>query len=254
MTRKFSTLDENHGDDTAAIQLVRSIQVVLPKLSAMTLQREAFAFYDASLKNGEPTAARIAEGLMKVPGLEQKTAAARRSEWSRSRCCEYLRHEAAALNKELTDIAANTKSQAVRASIVDAIYSAIIADYPHLKVEAADMAVRRKLELTKGGRNGAAAMSQAPEPEAPATALEAPKATLAGVADVGLVQRQANQVANLIVLCLKTVNQVVVPQAQAVGITLDAQQTAALTMNMLICLQNGSKSHWKMPTEVEVSK
>ena len=236
-----------NGTDSM-VSWIQSIQVELPKLSPITLQREAFTFYDSGLKKGEPTAAALAQGIMNLPELDQKTAAARRSEWSRSRCVEFLRAQAAVLNKELADVAQRTKSDAVRVAVIDAIYNSIVAAYPHLKAEAADMAVRKKLELTKAGKNGAA-VSLAPEPVAPIVVSEAPKATLGGVADVEAVQKQATQVANLIVLCIREVNEVVVPQAQAAGVTLDAAAIHAWTMNMVITLSSGSKAHWKMPVE-----
>ena len=126
--------------------------VQLPKLSPMALQSEAFDFYDKSIQPGAPTAAALAAGIMNLPELDQKTAAARRSEWSRSRCVEYLRFEAARLNKELVEIAEKTKSEAIKVAVIDAIYGAILGSYPHLKAEAADMAVKRKLELAKNGK------------------------------------------------------------------------------------------------------
>jgi hypothetical protein len=187
---------------------------------------------------------------MHVPHLEQKTAAARRSEWSRSRCVEWLRSEIFRLNEELVDVAQRTKSEAVKVATVDAIYGAIIAAYPHLKAEAADMAVRKKLELARNGRKtSAAAMSQTAEPEPSAVTPGAPKATLASVADVETAQKQATQVANLILLCLRECAEYIVPKAQAAGITIDSQQQHALAMNMIITLSSGSKAHWKMPTE-----
>jgi hypothetical protein len=106
-----------------------------------------------------------------------------------------LRAQAALLNVELVQIAEKTKSEAVKVATIDAIYGAIVASYPHLKNEAADMSARQKLKLTKSGKNGAA-VSQTPKPVAPFVAPEATKTTLAGVADIDLVQRQANQVAN----------------------------------------------------------
>lgn len=250
-SKALPILDENRpaqsGTDSM-VAWIASIQVQLPKLSPMALQSEAFDFYDKGIKNGEPTAAKIAQGIMNLPDLEQRDAAARRSEWSRSRCVEYLRFQAAVLNKELADVAQRTKSDAVRVAVIDAIYKAILTEYPHLKAEAADMSARQKLKLAKGGKNGAAAMSK-PEPVAPIVVSEAPKATLGGITDEDLVQRQATQVANLILVCLKEVNDHVVPQAQAAGITLDAQAQHAWTMAMLIELARGSKAHWKMPVE-----
>ena len=238
------------SEATQLIQWIRSTAIQLPKLSAMALQSAAFDHYNKGLKDGEPTAAKIAAGLMNLPELDQKTAAARRSEWSRSRCVEYLRFQAATLNKELVEIAEKTKSEAVKVAIVDAIYGAIVTGYPHLKTEAADMAVRRKLELAGNGRKtSAAVMSQAAEPEPSTATPGAPKATLAGVADVELVKRQANQVANLILTCLTTVADYVVPQAQAAGITLDAQAQHAWAVTCFIELARGSKAHWKLPTE-----
>ena len=196
------------------VQWIQSLTVHLPKLSPMALQSEAFDHYDKSIQPGAPTAAALAAGIMNLPELDQKTAAARRSEWSRSRCVEYLRFEAARLNKELVEIAEKTKSEAIKVAVIDAIYGAILNNYPHLKAEAVDMAVKRKLELAKNGKNGAAAMSK-PAQIAPAAVTEARTTTMAGVADENLVQRQATQVANLILVCLKEVNDHVVPQAQA---------------------------------------
>jgi hypothetical protein len=251
MTKKaLPILDENRpalSGTESMIQWIQSIQVQLPKLSPMALQSEAFDHYDRSLKNGEPTATKIAAGIMNVPDLDQRDAAARRSEWSRSRCVEYLRSEAARLNKELADLAQRTNSEAVKVAVIDAIYGAIVSGYPHLKTEAADAAVRQKLKLN--GKTSAAAMSKTPEPVAPVSPAEPPKTTLAGVADVELVQKQATQVANLILVCLREVNDYIVPQAQASGITLDAAAQHAWAMNMAISLSSGSKAHWKMPTE-----
>jgi hypothetical protein len=250
MSKRPIILDTDRSaqsDQDSIVEWIRSTEVQLPKLSPMALQSLAFDHYDQSLKNGEPTAAKIAAGIMNLPELDQKTAAARRSEWSRSRCVEFLRAEIFRSNKELSQMAERTKSEAVKAAAVDAVYSAIISAYPHLKAEAADMAVKRKLELARNGKNGAAISK--PEPSAPAAVAEARATTLGSVADVEQVQKQATQVANLIVLCIREVADYVVPQAQAAGITLDAQAQHALTMNMIITLSSGSKSHWKMPTE-----
>jgi hypothetical protein len=255
MNKPLPMLDPDRSAQSGTesiIQWVESLEIVLPKLSPMALQSQSFDFYDKSLKPGEPTAAALAAGIMNLPELDQKTAAARRSEWSRSRCVEFLRFEAARLNVELVQIAEKTKSEAVKVAVIDAIYGAILSNYPHLKAEAADMSARQKLKLTKGGQNGAATARQTPEPQI--IAPEAPKAALAGVADVELVQRQATQMANLILVCLREVNEHLVPQAQAAGITLDAAAQHAWTMNMVISLSNGSKSHWKMPTEREQIK
>ena len=45
----------------------------------MALQSEAFDHYDKSIQPGAPTAAALAAGIMNLPELDQKTAAARRS-------------------------------------------------------------------------------------------------------------------------------------------------------------------------------
>ena len=206
----------------------------------MALQSLAFDHYDKSLKDGEPTAAKIAAGLMNLPELDQKTAAARRSEWSRSRCVEYLRSEIFRSNKELVSIAKETKSDAIHVAIIDAIYNAIATAYPHIKAEAADMAVRKKLELARNGRKtSAAVMSQAAESELPSATPEAPKATLAGVADEDLVRTpRLTHGANREhptrrAFGLYTITSFRKRQSQ--GITLDAQaQAAAWTMSILI--------------------
>jgi hypothetical protein len=237
------------SETESIIAWIRSIQVALPKMSAMTLQRESFAHYDRGLRNGEPTAAALAAGIMNVPHLEQKTAAARRSEWSRSRCVEFLRTSAAQLNIELVGIAEKTKSEAVKVAVIDAIYGAIIAAYPHLKAEAADMAVRRKLELTRNG-------GRTPEPQAPATAPEAPRGTLAEAKRDAAEDAEGdlNQIGHAQLAALKLIHEYVIPAAAASGIVIDAQQASALVMNAIIQSFYG-RSHLKMSrTRIEVAK
>jgi hypothetical protein len=259
MTNKpLPILDENRPAQSAGSDMlnwIRSLSVQLPKLSPMALQSSSFDFYDASLKNGEPTAAKIAAGIMNLPDLEQRDAAARRSEWSRSRCVEWLRSEAARLNVELVQIAEKTKSEAVKVAVIDAIYGAIVASYPHLKNEAADMSARQKLKLTKASKNGAA-VSQAPEPVAPNVVSEAPKATLAQAKldAVAEAEGDLSQIGNTQLAALRLVHQYVIPAAAAEGITIDALQANALVMNAIIQAFM-QRSHHKLPrTRSEVSK
>ena len=84
MTKPLPVLDEDRRTESM-ISWIKSLTVQLPKLSPMALQSVAFDHYDHSIKLGEPTAAKIAAGIMNLPDLEQRDAAARRSEWSRSR-------------------------------------------------------------------------------------------------------------------------------------------------------------------------
>jgi hypothetical protein len=259
MTKPLPMLDENRPALSAGadmISWIQSLLIQLPKLSPMALQSAAFDFYDKSLKNGEPTAAALAAGIMNVPQLEQKDAAARRSEWSRSRCVEFLRFEAARLNKELTEVAEKTKSEAIKAAVIDQIYSAIIAAYPHLKAEAADMAVRQKLKLGKNGKTSAAAMSQAVEPEAPAATPETPKTTLAEAKQDAAADGAADmiQIAHTQLQALRTVYSYLLPLAAAEGITIDAQQASGLVQNLLI-QSYFQRTHQKFGrTKIEVLK
>jgi hypothetical protein len=258
MIKKLPMLDEDRPAQSAASDMVAwiaSIQVQLPKLSAMGLQSAAFDYYDRSIKPEEPTAAKIAAGIMNLPDLEQRDAAQRRSEWSRSRCVEFLRAQAAVLNKELADVAQRTKSDAVRVAVIDAIYKAILTEYPHLKAEAADMSARQKLKLTKAGKNGAA-VSQAPEPVAPIVVSETPKATLAqaklDAADDA--EGDLTQIGHAQLAALRLVHQFVIPAAQASGITVDATQASGLVMNAIIQMFH-QRSHFKLPrTRSEVMK
>jgi hypothetical protein len=239
MSRPLPILDEDRpardGTDSM-ISWVQSLTVQLPKLSPMALQSQAFDFYDRSLKDGEPTAAALAAGIMQVLHLEQKDAAARRSEWSRSRCVEFLRSEIFRLNKELVDVAQRTKSDAVRVAVIDTIYRAIIANYPHLKNEASDAAVRRKLELTKSAKNGAAIERQTVELEPHKATLEAPKVTLAEAKQDAADDGEADmlQLAHAQLQALRTVHFYLIPRAAAEGITIDALQANGLVQNLLI--------------------
>jgi hypothetical protein len=259
MTKPLPILDPDRpaqsGTDSM-VAWIQSVTVQLPKLSPTTLQSEAFDHYDRWLKKGEPTAAALAQGIMNLPHLEQKDAAARRSEWSRSRCVEFLRFEAARLNKELTEVAEKTKSEAIKAGVIDQIYSAIIAAYPHLKAEAADMAVRQKLKLGKNGKTSAAAMSQTVEPEAPAATPETPKTTLAEAKQDAAADGAADmiQIAHTQLQALRTVYSYLLPLAAAEGITVDAQQASGLVQNLLI-QSYFQRTHQKFGrTKVEVVK
>jgi hypothetical protein len=239
MTKRLPILDPDRPAQSACadmIQWIKSSQVQLPKLSPMALQSAAFDFYDKGLKPGEPTAAKLAAGIMNLPELDQKTAAARRSEWSRSRCVEYLRTEIFRLNKEIADMAGRTKSEAVKVAVIDVVYNAIINAYPHLKLEAADMAVRKKLELARNGKNGAAVMSKVAEPEAPAVAPEASKMTLAEAKADAAADGEADmvQIINTQLAALRLVHTYLVPAAAAEGITIDALQANGLVQNLLI--------------------
>jgi hypothetical protein len=181
---------------------------------------------------------------MNLPELQQATAAARRSEWSRSRCVEWLRFEAARLNVELVQIAEKTKSEAVKVAVIDAIYGAILSGYPHLKTEAADAAVRQKLKLAKNGRKTSAAVKAA-EPEAPAatssnidviSSKEAPKATLAQAKQDAEADGEADmvQLANVQLSAIRIVHGYLVPTAAKEGFVIDALQANGLIQNMLI--------------------
>jgi hypothetical protein len=256
MSKRPTILDPAQSEATT-IQWIQSTAIQLPKLSAMALQREAFEHYDKSVAAGAPTAAALAAGIMNLPELDQKTAAARRSEWSRSRCVEFLRTSAAKLNKELVEIAEKTESEAVKVAVIDAIYKAISTEYPHLKTEAADMAVRRKLELARNGRKtGAAAMSQAADPEPPATTPEASKATLAQAKLDAAADGEADmvQIVHTLLAALRLVHRYLVPAAAAEGITIDALQANGLVQNLLI-QSYYQRSHTKFSRKkVEVSK
>jgi hypothetical protein len=259
-TKSLAILDPDRSAQSGTesiIEWVESLEIVLPKLSPMALQSQSFDFYDASIQPGAPTAAALAAGIMALPELDQKTAAARRSEWSRSRCVEYLRFQAAVLNKELTEVAERTKSDAVRVSVIDAIYGAVVASYPHLKNEAADMAVRKKLELARNGKNGAA-VSQLPEPEsvAPIIAPEASKTTLAEAKADAAADGKADmvQIINTQLAALRLVHRYLVPAAAAEGITIDALQANGLVQNLLI-QSYYQRTHQKFSrTKIEVSK
>jgi hypothetical protein len=258
MTKPLPILDPDRpaqsGTDSM-IAWVRSLSVQLPKLSPMALQSEAFDHYDRSLKDGEPTAAALAAGIMNLPELDQKTAAARRSEWSRSRCVEYLRFECARLNKELVEIAEKTKSEAIKVAVIDRIYAAIVSEYPHLKTEAADMAVRRKLELTKGGKNGAA-VSRVPELVASIVVPEPPKTTLAQAKQDAADDGEADmvQIIHTQLAALRLVHRYLVPAAAAEGITIDALQANGLVQNLLI-QSYYQRTHQKFGrTKIEVQR
>jgi hypothetical protein len=257
MTKLLPILDPDRPAQSGTesiIQWVESLEIVLPKLSPMALQSASFDHYDQSLKPGEPTAAALAAGIMNLPDLDQKTAAARRSEWSRSRCVEYLRTEIFRLNKELADTAQRTKSEAVKVGVIDAVYSAIINAYPHLKAEAADMAVRKKLELTKGGKNGVAETT--PEPVAPVSPVEPPKITLAEAKKDAADDGEADmiQIIHTQLAALRLVHRYLVPAAAAEGITIDALQANGLVQNLLI-QSYYQRTHQKFGrTKVEVAK
>ena len=246
MSKRPTILDPAQSEATT-IQWIQSTAIQLPKLSAMALQREAFEHYDKSVAAGAPTAAALAAGIMNLPELDQKTAAARRSEWSRSRCVEFLRTSAAKLNKELVEIAEKTESEAVKVAVIDAIYKAISTEYPHLKTEAADMAVRRKLELARNGRKtSAAVMSQTAEPEPPAVTPEAPKATLAKLSSMPqqTVKRTWCRSVHAQLAALRLVHRYRRSAAAAAeGITIDALQANGLVQNLLIQSYYQRRSH-----------
>ena len=254
MTKSLPILDPDRSAQSGTesiIEWIESLEIVLPKLSPMALQSASFDFYDKGLKDGEPTAAKIAAGIMALPELDQKTAAARRSEWSRSRCVEYLRSEAARLNVELVQIAEKTKSEAVKVAVIDAIYGAIVAAFPHLKAEAADMSARQKLKLAKGGRNGAATARQTLEPQA--ITPETSKAALAEAKAQAVEDAEGDlvQIAHAQIAALKLVHHYVIPVAQASGITVDAAQASGLVMNAIIQMFY-QRSHHKLPrTRIE---
>jgi hypothetical protein len=257
MSKRPIILDPDRSaqsDQDSIVEWIKSTTVQLPNLSPMALQSLAFDHYDKSIQPGEPTAAKIAAGIMNLPELDQKTAAARRSEWSRSRCCEWLRFEAARLNKELVEIAEKTKSEAVKAAVIDAIYGAIICGYPHLKAEAADMAVKRKLELAKNGKNGAAISK--PEPSAPAVVTEARATTLVKAKQDAAddAEGDLNQIGNAQLAALRLVHQYVIPAAAVDGITIDAQQANALVMNALIQSFYQRSHHKFSRTRIKVLK
>jgi len=216
------------------IEWIESLEIVLPKLSPMALQSASFDFYDKSLSRVKPTAAALAAGIMALPELDQKTAAARRSEWSRSRCVEYLRSEAARLNVELVQIAEKTKSEAVKIAVIDAIYGAIVAAFPHLKAEAADMAVKRKLELA-----GRIPLACGDGPMAVRKKLElarrVPHICGDGPADAAADgEADMVQIINAQLAALRLVHRYLVPAAAAEGITIDALQANGLVQNLLI--------------------
>ena len=253
MTKSLPILDPDrpaqNGTDSM-IDWVKSLEIVLPKLSPMALQSASFDFYDKGLKDGEPTAAKIAAGIMALPELDQATAAARRSEWSRSRCVEYLRSEAARLNVELVQIAEKTKSEAVKVAVIDAIYKAILTEYPHLKVEASDMAVRKKLELVKSGVSAALKVKKQPflqaEPVTETVATQNPK-SLGNPEDIEMVRGQLKQISNLAFLALETVNTVLVPACASAGFPLDSQSTHAWSVSLFIEACRSSKAHFRLP-------
>ena len=159
----------------------------------------------------------------------------------------YLRNQIALSNPEITKLAEKTKSQAIRNAVIEKIYSAVKGQYPGLAQETEE-ARMRALGKVNGSKATVQPVGNGSQAEAPVSEDRLPEAWKES-AEVAAVREQATQVANLILACLSEVNEYVVPQAQAAGITIDAQQAAALTMNMLICLQNGAKAHWKMPTE-----
>ena len=166
---------------------------------------------------------------------------------------EYLRFEAARLNKELVEIAEKTKSEAIKVAVIDAIYGAIISSYPHLKAEAADMAVKRKLELAKNGKNGAAVNK--PEPIAQTAVTEARATTLAEAKQDAAAEVEGDlvQIAHAQIAALKLVHHYVIPAAQAPGITVDATQASGLVMNAIIQLFH-QRSHFKLGrTRIEVN-
>src|ERR1700746_268803 len=58
---------------------------------------------------------------------------------------------------------------------------------------------------------------------------------------------QANQLANMILLALRTVHEYIVPRALAHGIKLSARDQHAWSVSLSIALSQ-NKAHWKMPT------
>src|ERR1700739_4263566 len=65
--------------------------------------------------------------------------------------------------------------------------------------------------------------------------------------DLEAAVAQANQLANMILLALRTVHEYIVPRALAHGIKLSARDQHAWSVSLSIALSQ-NKTHWKMPT------
>jgi hypothetical protein len=226
-------------------------EIKLPKLTPSALTALAFEHFDKQRKgDGSPTAEEVSKFFLSNNGVcssqEQTANERQQKDWIAARCVEYLRSQIAADNPGLVKLAATTSDRDVREACVHRIYTAIGRAFPSLAKAASDARIRKLRDLAAIRQE-----SLPPEPAALTVTMireQLPEAWKES-AEVTAVREQATQVANLILTCLSEVNDYVLPAAAAAGITIDAQQAAALTMNMLICLQNGSKAHWKMPTE-----
>jgi hypothetical protein len=175
---------------------------------------------------------------------EQATNEKRQKDWIAARCVEYLRQRIASDNPGLVELAAKTDSRDVRAGVVYKIYRTISDVYPGLAKAANEAHIRKTRQLEDIHQE----TELESEPRAPITKEQLP-APWKDTAEVAAVRAQATQVANAMLIVLKEVHEYLVPAAAEAGVVLDSQAAHAWAMSAWICLSNGSKAHWKMPTE-----
>jgi hypothetical protein len=248
---------------------IAATDIKLPKLSHSVLQGLAFEHYNQQRKgDGAPTADEVAKGFLSNNGVcsstEQADNERKRKDWIAGRCVEYLRHRIAAENPALVELAATTDSHDLRAGVVYKIYRSIGEAFPSLAKAANEARIRKTQQLD--------AINQAPPfPPNPeffnSLTLENSKAEPPTVTptmtkeqlpeawkDDAIIQGQANQIGNLILISLRMVHQYIKPAAAASGIALDEQSLHAWSVSCFIEMCKSSKAHFKLSTEREAIK
>ncbi len=250
----MSTRLKTNGTTTpeALLDQIASAEVKLPKLAPSVLCALALEHFDKQRKGeGAPRAEAVAKSFLSTNGTcssqEQAANEKRQKEWIAGRIVEYLRHRIADDNPALVELAASTLDRDVREACVHKIYTAIGAAFPSLAKSASEARIRKIREL--------AAIRQEPLPPEPPTA--APTGVMAkemlpdAWKDDAIIQGQANQVANLMLVCLRTVHQYLKPAAGASGIALDEQSLHAWSVTCFIEMCKSSKAHFKLSPERE---